>query len=275
MDNNQPICLCGSRGFTIHIEGNYDFFLVNGAPVFFQGLLCKSCGLMVTNPPPKEHITYMNDSSSDLIEQEGEDFIATSIYRFNKIRPLLKSDWRVLEIGCSSGKLVELVGQAEVEESIGIDLYRPMVAYAHKYGRNVLCESLESCNFPDGYFHLVHAHHLLEHVSDLHNMLAEMRRILNNNGLLYFTVPNYSSPLVRSTHWLGWFPQEHYWHFNKNTLKALLEDKGFSLRKLSFPMHTDFADSKGIVGAVKRLTKDILREFQLGDTIEAWFQKEQ
>jgi SAM-dependent methyltransferase len=273
MNNTQPVCLCGSQDFTKYIEGYYNFFLVNDAPVLFQGLRCKNCGLLVTNPPPKEHIACMNGGASIVIEHEEEDVVAKSVYRLEKIRPFLQSHWKVLEIGCSSGKLVELIKQAGADESVGVDLFQPMATFARQHGRDVLCQSLELCNFPDRHFNLIHAHHLLEHVPNLHAMIAEMSRILVEGGLLYFTVPNYVSPLARSTNWSGWFPQEHYWHFNGNTLRALFEAKGFRLQQLSFPMHSDFADSQGVLGTAKRLVKDTFRTCRLGDTIEAWFQK--
>jgi hypothetical protein len=90
-------------------------------------------------------------------------------------------------------------------------------------------------------------------------MLNEIRRILNQNGMLFIIVSHYSSPLVRSTSWLGWFPQEHFWHFDRKTLVALLEQHGFELKHLTYPMHTDFVSNTGSFGVTKRVAKNILK----------------
>jgi SAM-dependent methyltransferase len=137
-------CLCGSQEFTLYRQGHYNFFLVDGVAPFFQALRCKSCGLVVTNPPPGEHIAYVNDSEVQKLDQESEVFVATSYYRLNKIQPFIRDDWNVLEIGCSSGKLVELIKQAGVARSVGVDLHLPSVEYAHKFGRNVIGKNLRN-----------------------------------------------------------------------------------------------------------------------------------
>jgi SAM-dependent methyltransferase len=275
--SEQPECLCGARDFKLVREGRFGFFPVDGKPVPFRVLSCTQCGLCVTAPRPGQHIAFERSAEAADVEVEAMDdspmLLDTSRYRLEKIQRRLGVPGAALEIGCSTGPLVELLSQAGSRISVGVELHRPAVAGALKRGRNVRGITLQACEFSEESFDLVQAHHVLEHVADLHGLLREVRRVLRIGGLAFFTVPCHDSPLARSDNWSGWFPQEHFWHFQRNTLLPLLAQHGLGRFQVARPLLTDFVPATSSLGAVKRLARSTVRELGLGDTLEVWAER--
>lgn len=267
-----PKCLCSSTEFSTLREGSFGFFPVEGRPVPFKVLTCRRCGLCVTSPPPGRHIAFLSTQQRTHIEQdEGEMLLDTSRYRLAKILSKLSGPPRAaLEIGCSTGPLVEMLSKAGAVESVGVELHQPAVNGALRRGRNVRGQSLHDCQFQDAHFDLIQAHHVLEHVPDLHGLLAELTRVLQPGGLCYFTVPCHATLLARSDDWSGWFPQEHFWHFTRETLLPILTSHGLIPCGTSRPMLTDFVIQPSVAGAAKRLARAAVRELGWGDTLEVW-----
>jgi SAM-dependent methyltransferase len=156
---------------------------------------------------------------------------------------------------------------------VGVELHAPAVAGALRRGRRVFGQSLEACAFADGSFDLVHAHHVLEHVPDLHSMLDEVHRLLRPGGRCFFTVPSHDTPLARGDDWSGWFPQEHFWHFTRDTLLPVLTQHGLGRFHTSRPMLTDFVAARGWAEVPKTLARSLVREIGWGDTLEVWAEK--
>jgi SAM-dependent methyltransferase len=273
--SESPRCLCGTTDFGLVREGSFGFFPLDGKPVPFRVLSCLSCGLRVTDPRPGQHIAFKAAAHSS--EEETMDdspmLLGTSRYRLAKILERCGVPGSALEIGCSTGPLVEMLSQAGVAFSVGVELHRPAVEGALRRGRNVRGTSLQDCSFTDGQFDLVQAHHVLEHVPDLHELLAEVRRVTRIGGLVYFTVPCHDSPLARSDDWSGWFPQEHFWHFQRNTLLPVLVQNGFGQFKTARPLLTDFVKAEDALSTAKSLGRTVVRYLGLGDTLEVWAER--
>jgi len=90
--------------------------------------------------------------------------------------------------------------------------------------KNMHIGSLRDLAFPDGYFDVVHAAQVFEHLSNPKDDLAEISRILRPGGLLYIDVPNYRTLPI----WLGKddfvlnTPPQHVNYFTPGTLADLL-----------------------------------------------------
>jgi SAM-dependent methyltransferase len=273
---DEPQCLCGSCEYDSVREGQFGFFPVDGSPVPFRVVACRNCHLRRTAPRPGKHIAFIAAGAVDQHseQEEGEMIVATSRYRLQKILSRFGGPPQaVLEIGCSTGPLVELLEQAGTANSVGVELHAPAVAGALRRGRRVLGQSLEACAFQDGSFDLVQAHHVLEHVPDLHSLLDEVLRLLKPGGRCFFTVPCHDTPLARSDDWSGWFPQEHFWHFTQDTLLPVLAQHGLGRFRTSRPMLTDFVVPDRLTDVPKKLARSLVREIGWGDTLEVWAEK--
>jgi len=271
-----PICLCGSKNFEFLLEGDFSYLTVNGNPIHFQALKCLNCGIVVTNPPPSDDYIFAEE-----IDPYGEALLTeemwshiSAIYKIRRLKPYLNPSTRLLEIGCSTGKLVEMASREGIAESIGLEKSEKKVALGRLLNRNIIDKYLHECNFPSNYFDIVQAHHVLEHIPNLREVLDEVHRILKPNGIFYVVVPRYNSMFVRhSPKWEGWYPQKHFWHFTDTTLVKLLAEHGFEVMSLSCMLHSEYSTIKDNFWVARKGFKIVVKKLNLGDILEVMFRK--
>lgn len=103
---------------------------------------------------------------------------------------------RVLEVGCGVGDMIPFLSE-RATLVIAIDVSMDLLVLAKKvvnmYGlENVvlICVSAETLPFVSGFFDLVYASHVIEHLSDQSESIKEFYRVLKSGGGLYFDSPN-------------------------------------------------------------------------------------
>jgi SAM-dependent methyltransferase len=275
-----PTCFCGSTKNTLVVEGDYSFLKVNDKPVHFRALKCLDCDLVFTDPPP---ITDASLYQSYYYEEKApnQEWITHyGNYRISRLGRYLNSSSKVLEIGCAEGDFVDRVRQWGVAESIGVELSLPTANAGRALGRNIRDGDVQGCQFPTGYFDIVQAHHVLEHVHDLRGFLGEIHRITKPGGLFYVSLPRYNSRYVgKDPTWYGWYPQQHFWHFSDKTLTKLLNANQFKLVDMAvvraanyFPVQCSPGLLHPVKVAVKKLINQTVKTFKLGDLIDAFYQ---
>jgi SAM-dependent methyltransferase len=92
--------------------------------------------------------------------------------------------------------------------------------------------SLEA--FADKSFDLITITHVLEHIRDPHQMLADGIRLLKPGGVIAVAVPNIASWQARFTRG-SWFHLDlprHLWHFSETWLSAALHELGYELQNV-------------------------------------------
>jgi SAM-dependent methyltransferase len=275
-----PRCFCGSTRNQLLIEGDYAAIPANGQAVHFRALKCQDCELVFTDPPPTSHESlYQNYYYEN--KPPNEYWITHySNYRSSRLRPHLNSSTRILEIGCADGDFVERIKKLGVQESVGVELSRPTAKAGRALGRDIRDGDVQGCNFPSAYFDIVQAHHVLEHVLDLTSFLNEVHRILKPGSLFYLSLPRYNSMFVKDDpNWIGWYPQQHFWHFTEKTLARLMKEHGFKLTDIAIVRAKNYLPVESRPGllrpakvAVKQLINHSVRVFQLGDLIDAFFE---
>ena len=87
--------------------------------------------------------------------------------------------------------------------------------------------------FQDNFFDVVISLHTLEHLNDPGKAIAEVYRILKNNGLFIFATPNTSCLLknLKGNEWHGYRDESHVSLLEPHKWVALVEDKGFKVMK--------------------------------------------
>jgi O-antigen biosynthesis protein len=175
---------------------------------------------------------------------------------------------RVLEIGCGHGQaLLFAKHQRSAEFVVGVELVPEVAAVAKQNPEidAVLVGDIESLqlDFPDGYFDLIIASHVLEHVKDPWSVAHRLGRLLSPEGQFVGSLPNIrnfgvSLPLLL----LGRFryTQEgildwtHTKFFTKSTIDELLQSSGFEVQTIApeFSKRAGFCN-KVTVGLFKHL----------------------
>jgi len=113
----------------------------------------------------------------------------------------------ILDIGSSTGAITHYLSKS-AGSTVGIDVDKPAVFYAKKHfkGNNLVffvCDSMH-LPFANDSFDVVVCAHVYEHVPNAHTLMAEIHRVLKNNGICYFAAgnrislvePHYNLPLL-------------------------------------------------------------------------------
>ena len=137
---------------------------------------------------------------------------------------------RILDIGCSSGILMNIIRAAGFHEITGIDISAEAIHLAQKNGiANVFLRDAIVTQFADEEFEVVIASDVLEHIVRAEDALAEWYRILKPGGKLMVFVPAHSFLWSRHDE-----SNHHVMRYSKHELFAALEKAGFSLGKKGY-----------------------------------------
>jgi 2-polyprenyl-3-methyl-5-hydroxy-6-metoxy-1,4-benzoquinol methylase len=140
----------------------------------------------------------------------------------------------LLDIGCGSGTLLALLKKRGFQV-LGVDGSQEAAHIATmENGVRVLAGSLEQLQFADSRFDVITLFHVLEHVTNPHELLAEVFRILRPNGALILQVPNVDSWQFRwfGSRWYGLDIPRHVVNYSKHAVLKLLADSRFSIHRL-------------------------------------------
>jgi ubiquinone/menaquinone biosynthesis C-methylase UbiE len=200
-------------------------------------VICSNCGFIYMDPIPSQEFLeifyrdhyrklYHNIEVVNKWQAAGDRKFAQ--YRFNAmIRRHLRSDDQVLEIGCGTGALLNLVGMESknYNNCYGIEPNPAFAKFANTaYGlKNVRNGVFRFLEYEDNRFDGVIICHVLEHMLNPLNVLLEMHRILRRGGWLFIEVPDVSQGF-------DGLIQYHIAHvslFSRAPLIALLRRSGF------------------------------------------------
>ena len=141
----------------------------------------------------------------------------------------------LLDVGCGHGVSAAMLAQ-QGWTVYGLDFSQVAAVHACALlGEDrVHVGDLFSARYPDCQFDVVLMSHSLEHLYHPKRVLAEVRRILKEEGMLVIAVPNAQSweAALCGRWWGPWDPPRHLFHFTKETLARLLGQAGFSVTQL-------------------------------------------
>ncbi len=204
--------------------------------LFFAGrhriVKCAACGLVYTADFKTGAEIYDNSyfTLKNQYVARWEEFCAMFESLMDKILRFKRSG-RLLDVGAGVGALLSVAVKRGFSAQ-GVEVSDWASAFARiEKGLDVITGTLEDARFGTGAFDVVVLNHLLEHVHYPRSLLAEVRRILKNDGLLSIGVPNISSIMatLKGGRWVSLHPEEHIWHFSPETLEKLLLLSGFEI----------------------------------------------
>lgn len=122
-------------------------------------------------------------------------------YRF--IKPIVKSDRPLLDVGCRDGWFIEYLGKKHFTDCVGMELTEKAVQHAQQRGRNVIQGDAHTDlnQFEDQQFNTILMIHSLEHCHSPKTVVEEVYRILQQGGVLYIEVPLEDSPTLEVAHY--------------------------------------------------------------------------
>jgi len=193
--------LCGSDDSTI-------LFTVKDRrykkPGLFNVVRCRKCGLIYTNPRPSKKLIsqYYPSYYWDVGRVNNKNRLIKTLFKMNqilidiicyKMTIPLKSNRKLLDIGCGSGKFLYSMKKLGWQ-TYGVEIGDFAAKHAREeLGLNVFTGTVGEASFPDKFFDGITMHQVLEHVADPTATLLEINRILKDDGLLAISVPDTGS----------------------------------------------------------------------------------
>lgn len=156
---------------------------------------------------------------------------------------------RLLELGCGSGNMLEML--SEFGAAVGVDANPALVEAARAAGLDARCGTLPGDpRVPAGWADAVLMLDVLEHLDDEAAALAAARGALAPGGVLVVTVPAYA--------WL-WSGHDvalgHRRRYRARRLRAVVAETGFRVTRVTY-FNTLLFPALALVRAAKRLRGD-------------------
>jgi SAM-dependent methyltransferase len=230
----RPCPLCGA--LTAKVSLILDKHTPEGEP--YQVVTCTECELLYTRPEPTPQELnslyseefYGASREPKLLSWDSLRLVLHRLVLSHRQKALLaRKPGRVLDIGCGDGDFLAHL-KARGWETYGVEFSDAGCKLARAKGITVHQGELSAAHFPEGFFDVVTIWHVLEHLPAPTTELAEVQRILSDDGLLAIEVPNSGSltfKLCRERWWPLDIPR-HLQHFTPLTLQKLLQQVGFS-----------------------------------------------
>ena len=242
--------VCGSdKPKFLGIRGNLEY---NGAPplkreedhVVTNVVRCRKCGFVYTNP----FILEANDrgyANPDEYRPSAENIDPKELfgYSMNLIEKYLPRRGILLDIGCGKGEFLS-IAKERGWQAYGIEPSEKLANYAiANYSLNIKPD-IGNGGFKGSFFDAVALNMVLEHLDNPKGMILEIKRVLKDNGFLFIEVPNTDSWMLKlatlyfrlnKKEWSPLLsPLHHPFHsygYNKTSLRLLLENEGFKIKK--------------------------------------------
>ena len=238
---NCPLCLNPS---TVPALTGTDFLFEATAKSFSLNS-CPRCRCLFLNPmPDSKEIAgfypsqyWWNASRPGLLKK------LESVYRRLALRDHVAfivsagrnaNGRRVLDFGCGSGTLLGIL-KTRGFDVLGVDSSEEATRVADlENGVRVIVGSLEEASFEAGSFDVVTMFHVMEHVTNPRDILAEVFRILKPAGRVVIQVPNIDSWQFKmfGARWYGLDIPRHVIDYSKDSMLGLLAASGFEPKRV-------------------------------------------
>lgn len=132
---------------------------------------------------------------------------------------------RVLDVGCGVGSQLDNIREVQpTAETWGVDFGADAVAKAAARGHRTVAARFEDADLPEGYFDIVYALHVIEHVGEPDEFVERALTLLRPGGVLVLATPNidcWDFWLLKRRHWGGYHTPRHWYLFNRKSFEVL------------------------------------------------------
>ncbi|MES2512649.1 MAG: class I SAM-dependent methyltransferase [Bacteroidota bacterium] len=216
----------------------------------FNIVSCSSCGFKFTNPRPENSVLgdYYK-AESYVSHTNSKKGIVNKLYHIVRNYTLKRkmnlvssyvSRGTILDYGCGTGMFLAAC-KSGGWETFGMEPDDSARQIASQQNLNLFADkNTINAHVAEKQFDAITLWHVLEHVTDMDETLAFFKQKLKPNGVLIIAVPNHVSydANVYREHWAAYDVPRHLYHFERKSIKTLLENAGFELRE-SKPMKFD------------------------------------
>lgn len=214
----------------------------------FKMFSCLRCGLFYTSPRiSQESLPIYYDEiyhplifgteyvKDDLVDKNQGELVFE--YISHHINKNTDAEFRILDIGCADGGILQFHNRKLLNQKIKVDLYG--IEYSKKYyeesknkGIEVIQGGVDKISSFGVKFNLIIMSHVLEHMVNIKSDIEYVKNALNNNGILYVEVPGLYNMISGNKYEFSlknYFVHAHNYHFCLKTLRNFFEEQGLYL----------------------------------------------
>ncbi len=182
----------------------------------------------------------------------------------------------VLDIGCGTGAFLHTMQNA----GWNVEGLEPDFAARAKAEElyNITPKSSEKIFELQAYaYDAITMWHVLEHVHELQEYIAQLKKMIRTKGKIFIAVPNYTSYDAKhyQEHWAAYDVPRHLYHFSPKSMATLLAPHGLKIDSLK-PMWYDSFYVSMLSEQYKNGKGNIFKAFFIGliSNFNAFFNKE-
>jgi len=226
-------CLCGTQKLVVLTTRLRD----RPGKVWY----CDACELGMLERKPSNLKKYYDEKYrkhySPRVNQTSsyaeifESYVHYQTQRVQLLRPWLRQDMRLLDVGCQTGHFLFNIKNL-VKEVVGVDYDSGAADFASK-----VCQcttfgcGLDETGLPPASFDVVCAMQTMEHVADPVSFASTLGKYLKLNGIIYIEVPNLKDALLsvyNNQPFRDFYYREaHILYLTQSSLEAVMSRAGF------------------------------------------------
>ena len=156
------------------------------------------------------------------------------IYNTDNLYSRLEYGQRVLDVGCGYGPSVSFLERKFIKW-VGLEIDPKKVRINQNKGLDCKFGDLEDyAKVSKNVFDVILVNQVIEHVSSPVSFFQLIRKLIADNGKVYFSTPNYSSKyrLLHGRLWIHWHVPYHQLYFNIISFNHLAEKTGFKIEHI-------------------------------------------
>jgi 2-polyprenyl-3-methyl-5-hydroxy-6-metoxy-1,4-benzoquinol methylase len=195
---------------------------------------CQHCGLLYTNPRFEggEILDSYVAVEDPLYLEERDGRVLTFERHLRPLEKIKAPPGKLLDVGAYTGVFVEIAAQ-HGWEAIGVEPSQWAVEQAREHGLHMIEGTLATSGLAEGSLDIVTMWDVIEHVADPLGEMQQAQRLLKTGGLLVVHTMDIDSLFARlmGGRW-PWLMEMHIYYFSQRTLKAMLEQAGFTVVRI-------------------------------------------
>ena len=201
---------------------------------------CEDCAFLFTNNvPKKEELGKYYQSEEYISHTNSSEGLFNKLYKLirfitlkQKVRLLGKETGVLLEYGSGTGELLAACHE-KGWKCTGVEPEEKARKKARKNHNLRLIDTAEKIDFCENSIDRIMMWHVLEHIPDLHETLSNFKRWLKKEGMMLIAVPNHKSWDAKyyQENWAAYDVPRHLYHFDKNSMKTLLNQHKLEIIK--------------------------------------------
>jgi 2-polyprenyl-3-methyl-5-hydroxy-6-metoxy-1,4-benzoquinol methylase len=231
---SQPVIEVYDQTFE-HGDATFARFSARRTPdrIHYRIVRCARCGLLRSDPVlPDGELARLYEGSEVTYTEEALFAGATYEQYLRKYLPMVPAKRSLLEIGCGNGYFLERALHLGFHEAHGVEPSKHAIELAPAHLRsNIVNDVFRDGLYPSGYFDVVCAFQVFDHVAHPNEMLQACRRILKPGGLALFI--NHDAG-AWTNRFLGELSPivdvEHIYLYDTETMRRIFCKHGFDVR---------------------------------------------